>query len=106
MDRKTITKGYQEHLERWYKKIDKYHFDAFVTAANSIKAHQQEILNYFFNRRINSWLNTTLLLITISNKIIITYLALVHLIRGLFIYFILHTIVFTKFILKISKWSN
>jgi len=44
----------KEHLERWYKKIDKYHFDAFVTAANSIKAHQEEILNYFFNRRTNA----------------------------------------------------
>ncbi len=44
----------KEHLERWYKKIDKYKFDAFVTAANSIKAHQKEILNYFFNRSTNS----------------------------------------------------
>lgn len=44
----------KQDMERWYKKIDKYHFDAFVTAANSIKAHQEEILNYFFNRRTNS----------------------------------------------------
>ena len=43
-----------EQLERWYKKIDKYKFDAFITAANSIKAHQQEILNYFFNRSTNA----------------------------------------------------
>ena len=44
----------EKQLNNWYEKVDKYEFEPFIIAANSIKAHQNEILNYFINRNTNS----------------------------------------------------
>lgn len=41
-------------LNQWYKKIDKYKFDSFITAAHSIKNHQNTILAYFNGRKTNA----------------------------------------------------
>ncbi|HRX01432.1 MAG TPA: transposase [Cyclobacteriaceae bacterium] len=41
-------------LNKWYQKIDKYGYESFITAANSIKLHQKTILNYFKNRSTNA----------------------------------------------------
>jgi len=41
-------------LNKWYEKIEKYKFASFITAANSIKQHQQTILAYFANRSTNA----------------------------------------------------
>lgn len=43
-----------KQFEDWYEKIDKHQFDSFITAAESIKCHQKEILNYFVNRNTNA----------------------------------------------------
>jgi transposase len=41
-------------LNDWYEKVEKYQFDSFITAAHSIKMHQDEILNFFINRNTNA----------------------------------------------------
>lgn len=41
-------------LTMWYEKIEKYKYASFVTAANSIKQHQETILAYFTNRSTNA----------------------------------------------------
>jgi len=38
----------------WYRKIIKYNFSSFKSAANSIMKHQETILNYFHNRNTNA----------------------------------------------------
>lgn len=43
-----------ERLEKWYEKIEKYGYDAFVTAAHSIQSHQETILAFFINRQTNA----------------------------------------------------
>ena len=50
---KTI-KDAKKALERWYKKIEEKEFPSFLTAANSVKAHEDTILNYFPNRSTNA----------------------------------------------------
>lgn len=44
----------EEKLKQWYIKVEKYKFASFITAAHSIKMHQDEILNYFINRSTNA----------------------------------------------------
>lgn len=44
----------KEKLQEWYKKIEKYNYPSFATAANSIKNHQESILEYFTNRSTNA----------------------------------------------------
>lgn len=41
-------------LQIWYEKVYSLGFESFITAANSIKAHQQTILAYFKNRSTNA----------------------------------------------------
>lgn len=41
-------------LNQWYEKIEHYNFPSFITAANSIMAHQESILAYFKNRSTNA----------------------------------------------------
>jgi len=43
-----------EMMEKWYEKVYSLGFESFITAANSIKAHQQTILAYFKNRSTNA----------------------------------------------------
>ena len=44
----------EQRLKQWYDKVDQYEFPSFITAANSIKAHQPQILNFFINRSTNA----------------------------------------------------
>lgn len=41
-------------LQKWYEKVYSLGFESFITAANSIKSHQQTILAYFKNRSTNA----------------------------------------------------
>ncbi len=43
-----------EMLNKWYKKVYTLGFESFITAANSVKAHQKTILAYFKNRSTNA----------------------------------------------------
>lgn len=43
-----------ERLKHWYNKIEKYKFNSFNTVANSVRNHQETILNYFYNRSTNA----------------------------------------------------
>jgi len=40
-------------LEQWYSKVESSQFDCFDIAAQSVKNHQTEILNYFISRTSN-----------------------------------------------------
>jgi hypothetical protein len=42
----------------WFEEIDKYGYDSFVTAAESVKSHFGTILNYFENRTTNALAET------------------------------------------------
>ena len=44
----------EEKLRQWYDKINEHNFPSFVTAANSIKVHQESILAYLKNRSTNA----------------------------------------------------
>jgi transposase len=46
----------QKKLDAWYAKVDKKkeRFPSFVTASKSIKAHENSILTYFFDRSTNA----------------------------------------------------
>lgn len=44
----------KERLSLWFKKIEKHAFPSFITAANSIIAHQETILAYYNNRSTNA----------------------------------------------------
>ena len=41
-------------LDQWYEKVDKYQFEPFRTAANSVRVHQESILAFFRNRSTNA----------------------------------------------------
>lgn len=41
-------------LKLWYEKVEKYQFEPFLTAANSIRVHQESILAFFQNRSTNA----------------------------------------------------
>jgi len=43
-----------EMMEKWHEKVYSLGFESFITAANSIKSHQQTILAYFKNRSTNA----------------------------------------------------
>jgi transposase len=49
-DRNTAIEG----LNQWYEKVQEKNFESFITAANSIKNHQETILNFFINRSTNA----------------------------------------------------
>lgn len=44
----------KEQLENWFKKIEKYAYESFITAAHSIEIHQETILAFFINRQTNA----------------------------------------------------
>ena len=39
---------------KWYKKVEEKNIDSFVVVSESIRLHEQEILNYFINRSTNA----------------------------------------------------
>lgn len=41
-------------LDLWYEKVEKYQFEPFLTASNSVKVHQESILGFFRNRSTNA----------------------------------------------------
>lgn len=41
-------------LDKWYEKINKENIKSFITVAESIKVHEDTILNYFINRSTNA----------------------------------------------------
>lgn len=41
-------------LDHWYTKVAEENIDAFIVAAESIKAHEETILNYFVHRSTNA----------------------------------------------------
>ena len=52
---KSIAEG-KESLKSWYAKVEKYkeQYPSFLTAMNSIQAHEGTILNYFIERSTNA----------------------------------------------------
>jgi transposase len=57
---KSITKreAKKEYL-KWYKKVEEKNFKVFINIAmNSIKNHEEDILNFFNERRTNSLAET------------------------------------------------
>lgn len=44
-----------EKLTQWIKKVNEYDFSSFITAANSILYHKENILNYFVNKTTNAF---------------------------------------------------
>ncbi len=44
----------KEKLDNWYTKVKEKNFPSFVTSANSVRAHEGTILNYFYNRSTNA----------------------------------------------------
>lgn len=44
----------KENLQKWYQKVDEENSEPFLVAAESIKAHEDTILNYFINRSTNA----------------------------------------------------
>jgi transposase len=49
-DKKTA----KESLQKWYEKIEQENIEPFIVAAASIKAYEDTILNYFYNRSTNA----------------------------------------------------
>lgn len=44
----------KERLQQWYKKVEEENIEPFLVAAESIKAYEDTILNYFNNRSTNA----------------------------------------------------
>lgn len=44
----------KEALQQWYKKVEEENIEPFLVAAQSIKAYEDTILNYFNNRSTNA----------------------------------------------------
>lgn len=44
----------KEDLQRWYQKVEEENIEPFLVAAESIKAYEDTILNYFNNRSTNA----------------------------------------------------
>jgi len=44
----------KQKLDRWYKKIEEKNIDSLIIAAESIRLHEENILNYFNNRSTNA----------------------------------------------------
>lgn len=44
----------QQRLNAWFTKVEQEQIEPFIVAAESIKAHEQTILNYFTNRSTNA----------------------------------------------------
>jgi len=50
----TTKKEAKASLDRWYAKVEEKEIDQFICAAESIKHHEEGILNYFPNRSTNA----------------------------------------------------
>ncbi len=50
----TDKKQAKESLRQWYKKVEEGNIEPFLVAAQSIKAYEDTILNYFNNRSTNA----------------------------------------------------
>ncbi len=44
----------KDKLNSWYDKVKEKNFPSFITASNSVKAHEGTILNYFYDRSTNA----------------------------------------------------
>lgn len=44
----------KENLQKWYQKVEDENIESFLVSAESIKAHEDTILNYFNNRSTNA----------------------------------------------------
>ena len=44
----------KKKLDNWYKKVKEKNIDSFLMAADSIRIHENKILNYFINRSTNA----------------------------------------------------
>ena len=44
----------KEYLQKWYEKVEEENIDIFTATAESIKAHEDTILNYFNHRSTNA----------------------------------------------------
>ena len=44
----------REDLQRWYKKVEEENIEPFLVAAETIKAYEETILNYFNHRSTNA----------------------------------------------------
>lgn len=50
---KTVLEA-KEKLDKWYQKVKEENLDSFLTASESIRLHETNILNYFPNRSTNA----------------------------------------------------
>ncbi len=48
----------KQKLENWYDKVKQYEYPSFITAAHSIKNHEQSIVAFFRNRTTNALAET------------------------------------------------
>lgn len=53
-EKSKTTKQAEKSLKQWYDKVESKDFPSFKTAANSVKAHEGTILNYFDRRSTNA----------------------------------------------------
>jgi transposase len=44
----------KEGLQRWYEKVEEENIESFTAAAETVKAYEETILNYFNNRSTNA----------------------------------------------------
>jgi transposase len=44
----------EESFGKWFKKVEEKNIDSFTVAAESIRLHEEGILNYFTNRSTNA----------------------------------------------------
>ena len=51
---KTNKQQAKENLQQWYKKVDEENIEPFLVVAQSIKAYEDTILNYFNHRSTNA----------------------------------------------------
>ena len=53
-ENKTSKEDAREKLKQWYRKVAEENIESFIVAAESVKAHEETILNYFNNRSTNA----------------------------------------------------
>lgn len=53
-ENKTTKEDAREKLKQWYQKVAEENIDSFTVAAESVKAHEETILNYFNHRSTNA----------------------------------------------------
>lgn len=53
-ENKTDRQQAKEKLQEWYQMVEEKKIDSFLVAAQSIKAHEETILNYFNHRSTNA----------------------------------------------------